>query len=543
MRASTERGGALSKLPTDEGPKRSRSKRGRQGELFAVPALRSFHLPRPGDDRIGVVDVGSNSVRMVVFESQRRCPSMVFNEKASCGLGAELETTGRLSPEGVERAMAALHRFVLLAPGLKIGALAGVATAAVREASDGSLFRNRVEEETGIKLQIASGADEARLAAQGVIFGDPDANGLVVDLGGASMEFCPVKRGHPGHGATTPLGPLRIGDEADDDSVRELIARHLEPLVSKFGTGDCIYLVGGAWRALGRVVIHQNGHPLNILHEFSFSPTEARGVIDYLHQADTEMLRAVPGLPSGRMDVLNPAALLLEALIEHFQPREFSISGFGLREGVCFDFLPQNVKAQDPLISTCQGQEKTRARSYGFGTELGRWVLEALQPEDDEERRLIRAAAHLADVSWRAHPDFRATACMEVVTRVNVSSAGHHGRAMMAAMLLCRYKGGRKAISDEPAMALLTPEERDRAQQIGAVLRLGCTLSGAVRGALERVPLSIEDGLLVLDPARDAGIMMGEEVSKRLGQAARALSLAPRLGPLPAQNGKSAASV
>ena len=179
---------------------------GRQGDLFAGQP-RSFHLPRPDDDRIGVVDVGSNSVRMVVFEGGRRCPAMVFNEKIMCGLGAELAETGRLSPSGRVRAMRALTRFVTLAPGLRIGALAAVATAAVREAADGAEFRDEVARETGIRLPIATGEDEARLAAQGVLFGNPAARGLVVDLGGASMELCPIGRGRTGRGVTPRSGP------------------------------------------------------------------------------------------------------------------------------------------------------------------------------------------------------------------------------------------------------------------------------------------------------------------------------------------------
>ncbi|MEM6662804.1 MAG: exopolyphosphatase [Pseudomonadota bacterium] len=499
-----------------------------QGDLFSDPGAalpRSFSPLRPGNDRIGVVDVGSNSVRMVVFESQRRCPSMIFNEKVMCGLGEDLAQTGRLSVRGKQRAMTALSRFVSLAPGLKIGALAGIATAAVRDATDGTEFRDHVERETGIRLKIASGADEARLAAQGVLFGDPNASGLVMDLGGASLEICPVAKGKPGEGITSPLGPLRVGGDGDRAATRSTVDRVLQPFAQQFGRTDRIYLVGGAWRAFARVLIHLSGHPLNILHEYNFTPEAAREAARHIVQADPATLRKTPGLPSSRIGSAPYAGLLIEALIDHFDPRDLRISGFGLREGVCFDHLPLSVRRQDPLISTCMGQEKTRARDYGFGGELASWVLAALQPDDAEEARLIRAVCHLSDVSWRAHPDFRATGCSEVVTRVNVSSAGHHGRARMMAMLLCRYKGGRKAMAEAPAMALLSEKERERAQQIGALLRLGCTISGAIKGELSRIPLRMTETALVLAPNTAAMAVMGEEVDKRLMQAARAFGL------------------
>ena len=473
-----------------------------------------------------MVDVGSNSVRMVVFEGKRRCPAVVFNEKVLCGLGSELSQTGRLAPEGVERAMRALKRFVVLATGLRVGAMAGVATAAVREAEDGAAFAKRVAKETNIRLDIASGADEARLAAQGVLFGDPDARGLVVDLGGASLELCPVRNGKPGKGVTTPLGPQLLGDISDRKSARKKIAKALAPHLSRYkSAGKRLYLVGGAWRALGRVQLERTAHPLPILHEFQFDADAARRLTWHVLGCTEEELAATPGLPSARVASVPHAALLLEALLEAFEPKQVVISGFGLREGVCFENLAQDVRREDPLISTCKGQEYTRARAPGFGGELARWMTQAVEPLDANEKRLIRAACSLVDVSWRAHPDFRADACMEVVSRVNVSGVGHEGRAFMAACLLTRYKGGRKALMREAAISLLSEEQITRAIVLGALMRLGATIAGATPGYLRSCPLRLSDGVLHLGGSRRARALFGEEVEKRLSQAAAALGV------------------
>jgi len=467
---------------------------------------------------------------MVVFEGGRRCPSMVFNEKILCGLGAELARTGRLSPQGCERAMLALHRFVALAPGLRVGALAGVATAAMREASDGAAFRDRIEEETGIRLAIASGPDEARLAALGVIFGDPAATGLVVDLGGASMEFCPVSDGTPGQGITTPLGPQLLTDQADRDAARTLVGQILAPIAREFGgAANRLYLVGGAWRAFGRAQIDRSDYPLDILHEYLLSPDEARATAGMILDRGEEYLATVPGLSSSRIASLLHAALLLPTLIEQFGPEDLMISGFGLREGMCFEYLPEAIRLQDPLISTCAGQERTRARAPGFGTELADWMLSALAGTIDVDERLIRAACHLVDVSWRAHPDFLATACIEAVTRVNVSSAGHRGRAFLAAFLLCRYRSGPRALTGKRVAELLSEAEQEHATAIGALMRLGCTIAGATPGSLPHVPLHLGAGNLTLKPDRRARIVMGEEVDKRHAQAARTLGVTPRI--------------
>lgn len=496
-----------------------------QGSLFGEYPP-SFHRPTADVDRIGVVDVGSNSVRMVVFEGGRRCPAMVYNERAICGLGADLNRTGRLSAQGRERCLLALNRFMSLAPGLKIGALVGVATAAIREAEDGPAFRDEIEARTGIRLDIASGADEARLAAQGVLFGTPDADGVVVDLGGASMELSAVKSGRVGAGVSTPLGPLRLGDLfGRTGEVRALIGETLAPHAS-IGEGGRLYLVGGAWRAFGRVHLFRSDHPMNVLHEFTFTPEDARQTAAWLLTAGDEAVAGVPGLSSSRRSVLRYAALLLEGLIETLHPSEVMISGFGLREGVCFEYLTDAIRAQDPLLSSCVGHEHTRARAPGFGAELADWLLAAVPATDPREERLIHAACHLVDVNWRAHPDYRATSCLDSVTRVNVSGAGHRGRAFIGACLLTRYKGGRKILSQHPVMqTLLTEDERQRAAAIGSVMRLGATLAGAIPGYLARIALENTGEALILRAGEDCALANGEEVSKRLSQAQRALGL------------------
>ncbi len=463
---------------------------------------------------------------MVVFEGGRRCPAIVFNEKVLCGLGADLADTGHLSPEGCERALAALHRFVALAPGLQLSALAGVATAAMRDAKDGETFRDRVADETNIRLAIASGADEARLAAQGVLFGDPAAAGLVIDLGGASMELCPVHSGAPGRGVSTALGPQRLGDLTDIKASRREIADALAEYTQRFaGSAHRLYLVGGAWRAFGRVHIERTRHPLDILHEFTFAPAAALETAAELIAMEPDQLRKFPTVSSARAVTLRHAAVLLQQLIESFQPEQIQLSGFGLREGICYDNLSNNLRREDPLLSTAFGHERTRARAPGFGRELADWILRVFEPADNGERRLVRAACHLADVSWRSHPDYRDTACREVVTRVNLSSAGHHGRAYLLVALLSRYKGSRRSLAGEPATALLDEATFERARQLGALMRLGVTLAGAMPGYLRRCPLTLSEGKLRLDPRADARVFMGEEVEKRLDRAARHMGI------------------
>ncbi|MEM8791572.1 MAG: exopolyphosphatase [Pseudomonadota bacterium] len=471
--------------------------------------------------------MGSNSVRLAVFEGHCRAPAVLYNEKVMCGLGAQLNETGALDPEGKIRALGALRRFAALAPGLRIGALRGVATAAIREAVDGPAFRDLVEEETGIRLAIASGADEARLAAQGVLFGNPSADGVVVDLGGASLEFTRIRRGVVDEGTSVPIGPLRLNAADIEGDIEDEMDRHLREIGATYGLdGGTLYLVGGSWRALARVQMIRSEHPIEVIHEFRMSRREAEALCARVAEETPEELITLPGVSANRVGFLPLSARLLQRVMHWTDPGDIRCSGFGLREGVCLENLPDSIRRQDPLIAACREMELRRARAPGFGAELGDWVQMVLPPRSPREARLIRAAAILSDVNWRTHPDFRAEGCWETVTRTSITDIGHEGRVWLGAALVVRYKTrGRRRMEETGQISLLSEEELDRAEKLGLALRLGVTLAGAAPGILQysRVFQTEDSLILELDPEIRA--FAGEEVEKRLGHLARAMDL------------------
>jgi exopolyphosphatase/guanosine-5'-triphosphate,3'-diphosphate pyrophosphatase len=212
---------------------------------------------------------------MVVFDGAARSPAYFFNEKVMCGLGTGIGESGVLHPAGRTRALAALKRFAMLAVDMGVSPLTAVATAAVREASDGAEFRAEVEAETGIRLWVVDGREEARLSAQGVMLGWPGAAGVICDIGGASMELATIGDGRIGKRVTTPLGPLRLQGLGgkDTDSARKArlaeIDRALSTALDEVGTGHGrLFLVGGSWRAIARLDMERRGYPLRVLHEY-----------------------------------------------------------------------------------------------------------------------------------------------------------------------------------------------------------------------------------------------------------------------------------
>ncbi len=490
--------------------------------------------------RIGVVDVGSNSVRLVVFEAMTRSPAYFFNEKVLCGLGADLAATGRLSPEGKTRAMAAIRRFVELARRMKVSVLDGVATAAVREAADGAAFRDAVEAETGLALRVATGEDEARLAAQGVLLGWPAAEGLVADLGGASLELAQVAQGRVARGRTLPLGPLRLsavdgGPAAVDAIVDDALAGASDLIDAPIGR---LFLVGGAWRALAKIHMTRENYPLQVLHEFELPADDMLAAAERVAGETPQALRAEVAASAARLEVTPLGARVLARLIRFARPERVAVSAFGLREGVLFEHLSPALRAEDPLLSAAREMERRQARFPGFGAELTDWVRPLFPDADAAAVRLIKAACLLNDVSWNSHPDHRDLACLETVYRANISGVAHDERAFIAAALSYRYKSPRKRREATPAADLLSAGQIASARLLGRSIRLGAMLSGSAPGVLPLTSLRPggpgAEGELRLRLSPEVADLSGEIVQKRLSAVAECLSLTPTMTVEPA---------
>ena len=474
--------------------------------------------------RVGVIDVGSNSVRLVVFDGVARSPAYFFNEKVLCGLGTGLAESGVLSPEGRKRALAALKRFALLLENMGVEKVSTVATAAVREASDGPDFCAEVLAETGIELYVASGEEEARLSAQGVLLGWPDANGLVCDIGGASMELARLRAGLVGQRATSPLGPLKLADFKGDRAahIRETVAETMA--VVQAPEGEKLFLVGGSWRALARLDMARRGYPLHVLHEYSLSAAQMAETAVWAAGQEAQALDGLTDTSMARLKLVPLAAEVMQGLMAVLKPSEIAISSYGIREGMLFEAMPPAMRGLDPLIEACRYMEATNARFPGFGDALYDW-LKGLFPAVDA--RLVRAACLLHDTTWRAHPDYRADMCFETVTRANMGGIDHQGRLFLAWAIRSRYKSGK---GGEGGSLGLLPEGRiATARCLGLAMRLGAMISGAQAVMLRDTALKVEEETLVLVLEGQAQALLGEVLEKRFQTLAKAMGLAPKL--------------
>lgn len=481
-----------------------------------------------------VIDVGSNSVRLVAYRLEGRALTPFLNEKVMAGLGRNLGATGKLSPEGIETALKALSRFAVIIKGLGLKDVYAVATAAVRDAKDGAKFAERVRKETGIALKVIEGTEEARLSALGVLAGAPEATGVVGDLGGSSLELVEVGPNGPGRGETWPLGPLSLmaGEPFDADRVGAVTTEWLKQssVLKDAAPGSAFHAVGGAWRALGRIDIAMRRHPIAVLHHHQMTRAEVLRVAEFVRKQSKKSLeRFEDSAAAKRADSLPYASVVLERVMALGAFDRVILSSYGLREGLLIENLGSQLRATHPLVAGAEAFVGASPRAKVFGEALDRWLaplFEAQPPVFDLERdRVLRAAAaRLADLGSALHPEQRSEIIYDLVLRAPFAGISHPERAFLAAAV--HHRVTRSAPDKEEAyLRLLTEDQRKAAAALGAALRLGADLSGRAEPILDAFDLKLDGGKLTLGADRAHGRVLTEQAIKRLDVLATALGV------------------
>lgn len=481
---------------------------------------------------VGVIDIGSNSVRLVVYEGLTRAPTPIFNEKALCGLGSEIASTGRLNEEAIENALATLKRYRALADQMQVGSLHVLATAAVREAENGEAFAEAAMEACQAPLSILTGRDEARLAGFGVISGLDRPNGLAGDMGGGSLELIDVSGHALGEGVTLPLGGLRLRDSFGNTGKKA--AAHVMEVVRSCdlfdtGRGRDFYAIGGTFRALARLHMAQSEHPLRVMHHYAIPTARA---VDFLRRIIRSKDLNLPGIEAvsqARRELLPYGALVMEAVLERMQPSRLVVSALGVREGLLFGLLDEGVQNQDPLIEAARDLGRLRSRSPQHGEELIAWTDKLFATLDlDEtvsEKRLRHAACLLADIGWRAHPDYRGEQSVNIVTNAAFVGVDHPGRVFIATAIAVRHNGLNGDALPLRLSEIAPPRHLERARVLGCALRIAYLVSASMPGVLGVMPLTQQGGQLVLSVPSGHEALDGPRVASRVKHLARLVGL------------------
>ncbi|HWP27003.1 MAG TPA: exopolyphosphatase [Xanthobacteraceae bacterium] len=478
---------------------------------------------------VGVIDIGSNSVRLVVYEGLVRSPAPLFNEKTLAGLGREVQTRGLLAPDTIEKALSALRRFRALCDLMGVQRLFVVATAACREARNGKAFVAEAERICRSKIDLLSGAREAKLTALGVISGFHNPDGVVGDLGGGSLELARVNGPHVGPGATLPLGGLALQDRSEQSlkKAEKIVKRELTGIAQLHAArGRSFYAVGGTWRALARLHMWQTGYPLHVMHGYVIPADEALEFAHLVSRVNPDTLSHIEVVPDARRPLLPYAALVLEQIVKKGRPKEVVFSALGVREGLLYSLLNEGERKKDPLLAAAADLNRLRSRSPQHGVELIGWTDEFMissgLDESPEEKRLRHAACLLADIGWRAHPDYRGEQSMNVIAHAGFVGIDHPGRAFLALSVFFRHVGITHDEELSPRLReLATSRMIDRARVLGAAMRVAYLVSAAQPGVLPLAPLKVKNRRLILRLKGRLAQLAGERVTSRLRQLAR----------------------
>ncbi|MBA3517149.1 MAG: exopolyphosphatase [Rhizobiales bacterium] len=489
-----------------------------------------------GDGPVAVIDIGSNSVRLVVYERLARSPTPLFNEKMLAGLGAGVAETGRLAPDAVTKTKAALRRFAALAEQMGVTELEVLATAATREASNGADFIRDIEAICGVPVTVLSGADEARIAALGIVAGFQNPDGVAGDLGGGSLELTEVSGRQVGVGDSLLLGGLRLQTTSKGSvkAARDLARRALEgsKVVGRM-EGRSFYAIGGTWRSLARLHMHECGYPLQVMHEYKIGAGQAEDFLKLLSRGSLESVPGIEVVSKQRQTLLPFGAVVLAEVLRAGKPKTLIISALGLREGLLYSKLSPEEQAEDPLLSAARELSLLRSRSPQHAEELIAWSDQAMQAvgllESAEEKRLRAAACLLSDIGWRAHPDYRGEQSLNIISHAAFVGIDHPGRSYLALAVYYRHAG----LTDEhlgPGIRELAPlKYREAARAVAGAFRVAYLVSGAVEGVLPRTRLRRSNDRVELVLPVELRDLAGPRLETRLKQFAALGGLTSRI--------------
>ncbi len=486
-------------------------------------------LPRADAPRCAVVDLGSNSVRLVVYEGRRRNPAAIFNEKAVLKLGKGLQSTGRLNEDGVAQAITVMHRYHAVARAMGADPFEVLATAAVRDAENGPDFIAVLERRMpGVPIRVLSGREEAEYSALGVLCGIPDADGVLADIGGGSLELVRLAEGRAGPTQTLRLGVIRLAERSGGDPLRARAVAEADLATVPWlreGEGRDLYLVGGAWRTLARAHMAETAYPLHMVHQYSIGREEARQLAGMVAGAGRRALERLPGVSRRRLDDLPFAAVVLRRLLRATGARRVVFSASGLREGWFMRGIPPEIRVEDPLIATGVDYAHRLGRDPALPPGLIAWTAPLFSNETPEMRRLRAALCWMSDLGSHDHPEFRAEQAFWRVLRQPGLGLDHQARGFLALAIAIRYEVDNDAGFTRSARLLLDVASAHRAEILGIALRLAYTLSAGTPDLLAATALRLEGRRLVLRLQESMGVFAGDSVLRRLDRLAQAMGL------------------
>ena len=454
--------------------------------------------PAHGPAPLGIIDVGSNTARLVVFDTS---PSFVvrpiFEFKEVPRLGSHTREDGSLDDEAIERGVQTLTRFARTLKGLGVSRTLAVTTSAVRDAPNGSDFLRRVEKGWGILLRVLSGAEEARYGYLGVASAWELHNDLVVDLGGGSLQVVETRQGQFANSVSLPLGVLRLTQrhvehdpprERELEAMREEARASLRSAVEAFGgSGYRLFAMGGTVRAIARAAIELRDYPVPRVHGYSIRGRDLEGLWDLVADLPAVKRRAVPGIGSERADVIDAGLVVVSELLKSAKANEVVVSGTGIREGIALEAIgaPLPVGTMELVNRSIAAASERFTFSFARGEEVA-GICQALFDlladrfkwgESERLALLVAARMHDAGISidlWR-HAHHSAY----LIRNYPLWGLGHR-ETLLAASTVAVHAGDDLPSGMRKSLApVLNVNDPETARRLGALLQAGGLMAPA----------------------------------------------------------------
>ncbi|HTT44428.1 MAG TPA: Ppx/GppA phosphatase family protein [Thermoplasmata archaeon] len=341
--------------------------------------------PARSESTIGVMDIGSNTARCVVFDaSTAGTVRPVYETKDAPRLGSGTGADGSLSPEAMVRGVTTVRRFARTLRAFKVPKTLAVATSAVRDAPNGPDFVRDVARATGVTLRTISGTEEARYAYLGLASAWELSNDLVCDLGGGSLQIAEVRDGALRNSVSLPLGALRLSQRFFDhdppkrreyDALREHVQGTLASVLEAFGgTRYRLFGVGGTVRSLARAAIEFREYPVRRVHGYPLYENDIEALEELLGEMPSTRRRAIPGIGGDRADVVLAGIVVFSELLRAVKVDRIIVSGTGIREGIALESVGAKLPA--PAETLAARSAAAASESFAFDLEHGREVAD-----------------------------------------------------------------------------------------------------------------------------------------------------------------------
>lgn len=484
--------------------------------------------PQDGSDRIALIDIGSNSMRLVLYRDYGRYPFPLFNERVTVKLGQGLDKTGCLDAARLKLALRTIERFAQILKPLQPDQVVIIATAALRRAENAAELIQPAEQILGHKVHVISAAEEARLVTLGLTANMPTIDGLVADLGGGSLELVLVSAGKIEQAVSLNIGHLSTCSKVE---IRDLIEQ-----VSwlKAAAGKPLFGIGGSFRALGAAFVSTTEYPLHLLHGLRIGPKNRKILLKRLRAGDD-----LSGVPAGRRATISTAAVIITELIRQAETGPLVISGTSIRDGMVADLTPNHQIDVDLLTVTCREIARQSQRSNDLNESLNKLLAPVVAhftanqtqwAKTGDLFRLTEAACLLSDICWNEPSDLRGQLAYDRVIALPVYSLTHKERAWIGKAVFHRYVGVKKY---KPARVsaddLLSKTERDSARAVGLGMRFGHIFCGGNAPFLNQISLTVKDRVLFCQFHEQARSLMDEHSARRLRLFAEACGLSLKI--------------